>query len=124
MGIRATLNDAPTEPSHQTPGYEAFVPRAPGPGVDSTERSKAEDVLASSRIRCPHCDWRPNPSSRWCCVECPEPEGFFHGCGTQWNTFQTRGRCPGCQHQWRWTLCPACAGWSPHDDWYVEAPEA
>ena len=41
-------------------------------------------------------------------------------CGTAWNTFATRGRCPGCAHQWRWTSCLRCDQWSPHGDWYEE----
>jgi hypothetical protein len=72
------------------------------------------------RIRCPLCEWQPDASSRWCCVRTPAPEGFFGGCGAAWNTFSTRGRCPGCQHQWRWTSCLRCSGWSLHDDWYEE----
>jgi hypothetical protein len=39
-----------------------------------------------------------------------------------WHTFDTRGRCPGCGKRWRETCCPACARWSPHDDWYHEEP--
>jgi hypothetical protein len=46
-------------------------------------------------------------------------EGFFDGgCGECWNTFNTRGRCPGCGHQWRWTACLNCSGWSLHEHWY------
>jgi hypothetical protein len=70
------------------------------------------------RIRCPHCRWRPRASSRWYCVECPHPEQFDAGCGTGWNTFDTRGRCPGCGHQWRWTACLSCNEWALHEDWY------
>ena len=46
------------------------------------------------------------------------PEPPFDGCGTSWNTFLTRGRCPGCRHQWQWTSCLRCHGWSLHEDWY------
>jgi hypothetical protein len=28
--------------------------------------------------------------------------------------------CPGCAHQWRYTACLRCEGWSLHEDWYVE----
>ena len=70
------------------------------------------------RIRCPRCRWQPNASSRWYCSDCGFPEYFFGGCGTAWNTFATRGLCPGCGHQWLWTNCLACEGWSLHDDWY------
>jgi hypothetical protein len=69
-------------------------------------------------VRCPLCDWRPDASSRWCCHPSETPEPPFPGCGTVWNTFATRGRCPGCDHQWRWTSCLSCGGWSLHDEWY------
>jgi hypothetical protein len=71
-----------------------------------------------SRIRCPLCLWRPVAESRWYCVNCAHPEYFFRACGTGWNTFTTRGLCPGCGHQWRWTACLFCHGWSLHQDWY------
>jgi hypothetical protein len=73
-----------------------------------------------SGIRCPLCRWEPRRSDYWCCADCPEPEHFFAGCGTIWNTFETHGVCPNCKHQWRWTSCPACHGWSLHEDWYVD----
>lgn len=60
-------------------------------------------------IRCPQCGWRPGPDARWTC----EP-----GCGTVWNTFWTRGLCPGCSRQWGETQCPSCHGLSPHRKWY------
>jgi DNA-directed RNA polymerase subunit RPC12/RpoP len=69
-------------------------------------------------IRCPQCDWRPSGSSRWCCIWYESPEPRFDACGAEWNTFTTRGRCPGCGHQWRWTSCLRCGEWSPHEDWY------
>ncbi len=58
-------------------------------------------------IRCPRCAWRPRAGSRWQC-----------DCGQVWNTFDTRGRCPGCGHQWTITACLSCGDFSPHDDWY------
>jgi hypothetical protein len=79
---------------------------------------RGDDESAFERIRCPLCDWRPSASSVWSCLSHGTPEPPFEGCGTVWNTFTTAGRCPGCQHQWRWTSCLRCAGWSPHDDWY------
>ncbi|HKB09562.1 MAG TPA: hypothetical protein VKD69_02870 [Vicinamibacterales bacterium] len=71
-------------------------------------------------IRCPLCRWRPSAASRWSCdwTEIDSPEPFFNACGTEWNTFATRGRCPGCGHQWRWTSCLRCGQWSPHEEWY------
>jgi len=69
-------------------------------------------------IRCPRCRWQPSASSRWTCYSGDGPEPPFAACGTTWNTFTTRGRCPGCAHQWRWTSCLRCHEWSPHEDWY------
>src|SRR5262245_30418329 len=59
-------------------------------------------------IRCPHCGWTPRRQDAWSCV-----------CGTVWNTFETRGVCPGCSFKWLETQCLRCALWSLHDDWYV-----
>ena len=64
---------------------------------------------AGDRIRCPRCDWTPQKHDRWLC----DP-----GCGQTWNTFETRGSCPGCSKQWATTVCLRCHEWSPHDDWY------
>lgn len=72
-------------------------------------------------IRCPLCRWRPAASSRWSCIAHGTPEPFFDACGTTWNTFATRGQCPGCAHQWQWTSCHRCEEWSRHLDWYEEA---
>jgi hypothetical protein len=74
---------------------------------------------AFSRIRCPLCTWQPSASSLWACESYGTPEPYFGGCGAIWNTFATRGRCPGCDHQWQWTSCHRCEGWSRHADWYV-----
>jgi hypothetical protein len=85
------------------------------------ELSRLHDDEDFSGIRCPRCRWQPTASSTWCCDPSVSPEAFFVGCGTFWNTFSTRGVCPGCRHQWRWTSCLRCAGWSPHEDWYEES---
>jgi len=82
------------------------------------EEDEAKDDFEG--IRCPLCFWTPNASSRWICVSCDAPEYFYRGCLTQWNTFETRGKCPGCAHQWVWTTCLACYKWSRHEDWYVK----
>jgi len=74
-----------------------------------------------SRIRCPLCHWHPTPSTLWACESSGTPEPYFGGCGALWNTFSTRGKCPGCSHQWKWTSCPECLQWSLHEDWYEEA---
>jgi hypothetical protein len=78
--------------------------------------SEEDDQL--NGIRCPRCSWRPSPHDLWCCHAEDTPEPPFPSCGTEWNTFSTHGRCPGCSHQWRWTSCLLCGEWSPHEDWY------
>lgn len=59
------------------------------------------------RIRCPLCEWQPQPDDLWACQ-----------CGHHWHTFDTGGVCPACLHQWISTQCPTCHGWSAHSDWY------
>ncbi len=76
-----------------------------------------------SRIRCPHCNWKPDKSSRWFCADCDYPEFFYGGCFTSWNTFETKGVCPGCAHRWKWTSCLRCTKWARHDDWYEKKAE-
>jgi len=58
-------------------------------------------------IRCPKCKWPPRTQNVWRC-----------DCGHQWNTFDTRGLCPGCGHQWEITACFGCGVISPHAEWY------
>jgi hypothetical protein len=80
---------------------------------------EAEDISEElSGISCPICKWRPTRSSLWTCWDCDYPEYFYDGCGTNWNTFETEGACPTCAHQWKWTSCHSCLGWSRHLDWY------
>jgi hypothetical protein len=79
------------------------------------------DSSSRGRIRCPNCNWQPERSSLWTCMPAGAPEFFRGGCGHSWNTFDTGGRCPGCRHQWRFTMCLKCQTWSPHDDWYEKA---
>ena len=62
-----------------------------------------------AEIYCPKCSWRPSATDRWVCNP---------SCGTEWNTFWTRGLCPGCGHRWLDTQCLGCAQWSPHETWY------
>jgi hypothetical protein len=92
--------------------------RLPGDIVVTTPAKDEEGTLS---IRCPLCGWRPSASSRWSCDSVDGPEPPFDSCGTVWNTFSTRGTCPGCGHQWKWTSCLRCHEWSPHDDWYEKA---
>jgi hypothetical protein len=97
-----------------------LLKRDPGrnPVIVPTVAPDEDDAFG--RIRCPLCAWRPGRSARWCCSRVDEPERFTEGCGTVWDTFSTGGRCPGCQHQWRWTMCLRCGGWSLHGEWYEE----
>jgi hypothetical protein len=88
----------------------------PGKLSDQAEKS-TDEITDFSRIRCPLCRWQPNASSLWYCADAGYPHNF-QGCGTAWNTFDTRGRCPGCAHQWTWTDCHRCFGCSPHEEWY------
>ena len=90
------------------------------PGQITFDVAGLDDKEAFSGIRCPICSWRPAASSRWYCYCEGTPEPFFKGCGTAWNTFATRGRCPGCSHQWLWTTCLQCHQASLHKDWYEE----
>ncbi|HQU82648.1 MAG TPA: hypothetical protein PKY59_05975 [Pyrinomonadaceae bacterium] len=84
--------------------------------LKSVEKEEEKDDF--QKIRCPLCSWQPTKSSRWCCGNVGEPEYFYDGCFTMWNTFDTGGKCPGCAHQWRWTSCLRCKKWSRHEDWY------
>jgi len=87
----------------------------------SNPTSRIQQPVDFSRIRCPLCAWRPTATHRWFCAPCDYPEFFTDGCGACWNTFSTHGRCPSCGHQWRWTACLNCSGWSPHEDWYEDS---
>jgi hypothetical protein len=60
-------------------------------------------------IRCPKCKWVPRTKNRWTCE-----------CGHDWNTFETRGHCPGCRYQWEITQCLQCGARSPHPEWYAD----
>jgi len=93
------------------------------PGQITFDVAGLDDKEAFGGIRCPICSWRPAASSRWYCYCAGTPEPFFRGCGTAWNTFATRGRCPGCSHQWLWTTCLQCHQASLHRDWYDESRE-
>lgn len=77
-----------------------------------------DDEEAPQGVRCPKCNWRPAESDLWCCLAIDTPEPPFPSCGTEWHTFSTHGKCPGCSHQWRWTSCLRCGQWSLHEDWY------
>ena len=68
---------------------------------------------AKFEIYCPHCESRPRAEDRWECVP---------SCGAVWNTFWTRGVCPGCGVKWPQTQCLVCEQWAQHEAWYHYPP--
>ena len=65
----------------------------------------------SPRVMCPCCDAIPDGDARWQC----------EFCWCAWNTFDTRGRCPGCDFTFPATFCPSCRRTTRHRDWYRPA---
>lgn len=63
-------------------------------------------------VACPQCKAVPDADSRWQC----------EFCYCLWNTFDTRGTCPGCSFRFRATSCLVCKTSSRHDDWYLPPP--
>ena len=61
-------------------------------------------------IACPACAFSPPAGMQWICA----PDG----CGGAFDTFATRARCPHCEAQFAWTMCPACHKASSHAAWY------
>lgn len=80
-------------------------------GDGATSRSTGDVLSRFQRIRCPKCAWQPQKHHRWYCH-----------CGHCWNTFETRGVCPGCHFVWQQTACHRCEQWSAHADWYEKNP--
>lgn len=74
---------------------------------DQKTKVVRKDASGGGSIRCPKCRWNPRATDRWMCL-----------CGHTWNTFDTRGKCPGCSHQWNETMCLSCLEWSEHVTWY------
>jgi hypothetical protein len=107
-----------TDLKHTAPRFLFLMEEQNLSALIGRQTEKEATTVDFSRIRCPLCKWQPKPAHRWFCASCSYPEFFDAGCGTCWNTFTTRGRCPGCNHQWRWTACLNCAQWSLHADWY------
>ncbi|MGI8640239.1 MAG: hypothetical protein ACR2MG_09785 [Pyrinomonadaceae bacterium] len=102
--------------------FSVFFLFRKSPGFDDySEIEKLKDTpINFSRIRCPLCRWQPRASSLWYCYG---DLNSYPGCGTAWNTFETRGRCPNCKYQWHWTECLRCGGTSPHEAWYEDEAE-
>jgi hypothetical protein len=61
-------------------------------------------------IACPVRSFSPPEGFQWWC--------YPDGCGGSFDTFATRGRCPHCEAQFSWTMCPACEKVSAHRAWY------
>jgi hypothetical protein len=76
--------------------------------IVAPEETTEGSSVTGPRIRCPRCDWRPQPVDLWSCT-----------CGHMWHTFDTGGVCPACLLQWMETQCFACHRFSAHSDWYV-----
>lgn len=108
-------------PAMSFPRIWALFRKSADDEQDVVEKSKSSEAGGSTRrIRCPLCKWSPDKTSRWTCWDCGHPEYFFDGCGTEWNTFDTRGVCPTCSHKWIWTSCLSCWSWSKHEAWYQD----
>jgi hypothetical protein len=116
------MNDAPTVVHF--PHIWMLFRKSADDKQGHVEKLEGSDAAKSTRsIRCPLCKWSPDRSSRWTCWDCGHPEYFYNGCGTEWNTFDTRGVCPTCAHPWIWTSCLSCWSWSKHEDWYGSSDE-
>lgn len=61
-------------------------------------------------IACPRCHYVPLVGTQWTCA----PDG----CGGSFDTFDTHARCPHCDAQFGWTMCPSCSQSSAHHAWY------
>lgn len=72
-------------------------------------KSKEDNDL---HIQCPVCEWNPDGEKHWAC-----------SCGYKWNTFETTGKCPKCNTQWKKTSCPGCGKSTPHSAWYKTQSE-
>ena len=109
------------------------VYRARRGGDDPLDGERFKDLSADDdqktgggRIRCPRCGWTPRSGDRWLCTCTLDSSLYKRGmctCGHAWNTFDTRGRCPGCGRRWLHTQCLSCGAWSPHLEWYAEEPD-
>ena len=112
------MNLPPMDPE-STGTMRWLLKKSPLPGVITDLERRPDDEDTVRRHPMPAVQMAADAFERVVCIcnASDTPEPFFEGCGTTWNTFSTRGRCPGCAHQWRWTSCLRCEGWSLHDDW-------
>jgi hypothetical protein len=67
--------------------------------------------MAKITVCCPSCNWKPDNKAHWKCT-----------CGTQWNAFESLGKCPTCSKQWAYTQCVeevgGCNHFAPIEEWY------
>jgi len=63
---------------------------------------------------CPHCLRAPPRGRHWLC----------HECQTRFDTFETRGQCPGCGAWYLDTACPHCQHSNHIDRWFLYRPTA
>jgi tetratricopeptide (TPR) repeat protein len=89
--------------------YRSALRKEPFEIRGSVNRSAEESDQVLSQVSCPRCRYSPASADCWKC-----------NCGHSWNTFDTRGLCPGCGYQWKETVCPLCGEMSPHTDWYLK----
>lgn len=72
--------------------------------------------MGKIKVCCPSCGWKPDGKAHWKC-----------SCGTQWNAFETLGKCPTCSKQWDYTQCVedtgGCNQFAAHDKWYAGLDE-
>jgi hypothetical protein len=73
--------------------------------------------MGNITVNCPSCGWKPDGKAHWKC-----------NCGTQFNAFDTLGKCPTCSKQYEYTQCVEDAGgcnhFTTHDQWYNGLDEA
>ena len=105
---------APSSPPRLTPDFAQ--PHLGDMGKEERQLDDDLDAVLGDderarrvRTRCPKCDWKPGKHDKWYCR-----------CGTSWNTFMTRGVCPGCTFAWKITQCLKCHAFSAHEDWYTK----
>ncbi len=71
----------------------------------------------SQEVECPHCQWTPESTPLWNCLQC----------GKDLDHFESVGRCSNCGYTHENTYCPSefggCGNSSPHIDWYGDFEE-
>lgn len=96
-------------------GYFDALARA---GVRTTHDGQLVEAQADAdpryvtlRVMCPSCAWIPDGKDHWGCEHCD---------GDAFNTFETGGTCPHCEHTFEETWCPQCEHSAPYEWWWPE----